>query len=406
METPEFKPLSEQVADRMVTALKGGFSLFQKPLKPDGTASFLTPYNPTNGYDYTGSTALILAMKNKQDPRWMNPDQARYNRTMVIAGSRGTLTNYLKKKEYVPVLDSQGVPQKKADGTPKTEPKKLEVPVLADEWLFNADQLKNMPDMKEAIENRSSLQTEPLAERVEKIIKNSGASFDWAMDAKFYDQVNDKIIIPDKSEFANETQYFATTLHELAHWSGHPDRLNLDFGADLGTDAHAKEELRTNIASLFIAAELNIANDIGNHAEFIQRWIDILEKEPNELFHAAEDAQQMAWYILDFAQEREIKQEMQIVRDEVEVQPDKLQKGEVIPHNNLNYEVLAVLKNNNYKMKVQETTETFRMKPSDVVFTSLMNARNNSQEQSHDHHLGADAEELAEREQAAYQLTR
>ena len=56
----------------------------------------------------------------------------------------------------------------------------------------------------------------------------------------------------------------APPLHELAHWTGHPDRLNrqtLNESYRFGDQNYAREELRAELASVFLAAERGIPHD-------------------------------------------------------------------------------------------------------------------------------------------------
>ena len=40
--------------------------------------------------------------------------------------------------------------------------------------------------------------------------------------------------------------------------------------------------------------------DIPNHASYLQSWIAVLKQDRREIFHAAAEAQRMAYYILGF----------------------------------------------------------------------------------------------------------
>ena len=53
--------------------------------------------------------------------------------------------------------------------------------------------------------------------------------------------------------FKTADAYYATALHELGHWTGHPSRLDRDLAHPFGSEGYAKEELRAEIASLMEA---------------------------------------------------------------------------------------------------------------------------------------------------------
>jgi antirestriction protein ArdC len=71
--------------------------------------------------------------------------------------------------------------------------------------------------------------------------------------------------MPARECFVDEAHYYSTALHELAHWTGAKGRLDRtsEKGA-FGTPEYAKEEIRADMASLFLSAELGIPYD---------RWI-------------------------------------------------------------------------------------------------------------------------------------
>src|SRR6185312_2673310 len=82
----------------------------------------------------------------------------------------------------------------------------------------------------------------------EQILQNSGAKILHDQnDSAFYDRVNDLVHLPIKSAFSKPADFYGTALHELAHWSGHPERLNrqtLTSSYRCGDTNYAKEELR------------------------------------------------------------------------------------------------------------------------------------------------------------------
>jgi len=58
---------------------------------------------------------------------------------------------------------------------------------------------------------------------------------------------------------ATET-FYSTLFHEMAHWTGHPSRLNRELSNRFGDDAYAMEELIAELASAFLCADLTITN--------------------------------------------------------------------------------------------------------------------------------------------------
>ena len=101
--------------------------------------------------------------------------------------------------------------------------------------------------------------------------------------------------------------YYGTALHELSHWTGHPSRLNrstLNESYRFGDPAYAREELRAELASLFVAAETGIPHDPASHAAYVGSWVEALRKDKNEIFRAAHDASAAADFVLSLDRER------------------------------------------------------------------------------------------------------
>jgi antirestriction protein ArdC len=70
--------------------------------------------------------------------------------------------------------------------------------------------------------------------------------------------------------------------------------------ARFGSTAYAMEELRAELSSAFIAAELGIPADIPQHASYIADWLRRLKDDKREIFRAAADAQRIVDLVLGF----------------------------------------------------------------------------------------------------------
>ncbi len=88
---------------------------------------------------------------------------------------------------------------------------------------------------------------------------------------------------------------------------------------------YAKEELRAELASVFIAAELGVPHDPANHAAYVGSWIKALKDDKHEIFKAAHDASAAADYVIRLEREISKAESLEIsdstsdqVRDETE----------------------------------------------------------------------------------------
>jgi hypothetical protein len=111
--------------------------------------------------------------------------------------------------------------------------------------------------------------------------------------------------------------------------------------------------------------------------------VKILKDEPFELFRASADAQKIYDFVLDLGEKRDLKQDNNVVQEIKS--PEKssgvatLAKGDEIAYNNNVYKVLD-LKGKTFKMEDMNGNK-FNLKQSDVLFKSLLSAKNNPAEQ-------------------------
>ena len=131
-------------------------------------------------------------------------------------------------------------------------------------------------------------------------------------DRAFYRMAEDKIVLPDPSQFATRNGYYQTALHEAGHSTGHHDRMNRDtlkegMAAGFGSPEYAREELRAEISAMMTGEQVGVGHDPQRGAAYVENWVAVLEKDPHEIRRAAGEAQKMTNYLMDRAitQERE-----------------------------------------------------------------------------------------------------
>jgi antirestriction protein ArdC len=117
-------------------------------------------------------------------------------------------------------------------------------------------------------------------------------------DEACYNPVADRIQMPNPQAFSNEDAYATTGLHEVSHSTGHPRRLNRQFGARFGDHQYALEELIAELSSAYLCGRLGIDMQLEHHASYIQCWLRALGDHPDALVSAASRAQAAADYVL------------------------------------------------------------------------------------------------------------
>jgi len=315
------KPFYEQVAEKLIEQLKAGTAPWQRPWAPAQSGSFL-PVNPTTGKRYKGINAVHLISQGHADPRWMTYRQAQVEGYQVRKGEKGTPIQYWKFSEDRDRLDEQGMPVLDSQGKPVKVEVRLERPRVFSATVFNAEQMEGIPAME-----LKPVSWDPV-DRVEGILRSSGAAINHdGGNRAFYRLATDSIHLPDRSQFASADRYYATALHELGHWTGHPSRLDRDLGHPFGSEAYAKEELRAEIASMILGDELRIGHDPGQHAAYVASWIKALEDDPLEVFRAAAAAEKIQELVLALEQKLEQRETQAETIDQVE---DKTMMAEVV----------------------------------------------------------------------------
>lgn len=318
--TEEEKPFANVVAERLIAQLEAGTAPWTIPWKPGdpSQAGGLLPYNPTTKKRYNGINLLALMSTGFTDNRWMTFKQALAIGACVKKGSKGTKIQFWSTSKVTSKKGEDGQPIKGPDGKNVKETQKFSRPLVTTATVFNAEQIDGLPEVV--------IKPKPEAgwaqiDRAEAILKASGAQIHHdQVNEAFYMTVADRIHMPPKAQFPEQSGYYATVFHELGHWSGHPSRLKREMSGQFGTQSYAKEELRAEIASMIIGEELGLGHDPGNHVAYVASWIQNLRDEPLEIFRAAADAEKILKFIMEF--ELKLDKEPGSLEDEDELEEE------------------------------------------------------------------------------------
>jgi antirestriction protein ArdC/phage/plasmid primase-like uncharacterized protein len=303
---------TKRLADRLIEQLKDG----TVPWQQDWAAGQIsTPYNPTTGNRYRWVNVLALMVTGRDDPRWMTYRQAQAQGWQVRAGEKGTQIQHWIWEEARPRLGTDGKPEVDQAGKPIKDLVRLSRPKVMVAAVFNGEQIDGIPELEPA----RPLEWDPI-EKTERLLRASEAKIVHSQSGgAFYRLLSDTIHLPSRERFENAAGYYASALHELGHWTGHPDRLNRDLGHPFGSEGYAREELRAEIASLILGSEVGLGYDPGQHAGYVDHWVKILTDTPQEILYAAADAEKISEYVLRLEQKREISQTQDVttVREEI-----------------------------------------------------------------------------------------
>lgn len=278
------KAFSDQVAEKLIKQLEAGTAPWQRPWGEASNAQL--PMNPTSGNRYKGINVVHLLSEGRADPRWMTYKQAETVGAQVRKGEKGTTIQFWSFPDRGNAEENKHVSE--------TEKTKSPIPFVRYSPVFNAEQIDGLPPLPPAKER-----TWESIERAENLLIASGAQIDHASQnrALYYPQ-SDRILLPQKEQFTDAHLYYAVALHELGHWTGHESRLARDLSGAMGGERYAKEELRAEISSMLMGAEIGLGHDPSNHVAYVAYWIEELKKDPTVIFKAAADAEKIQTFLL------------------------------------------------------------------------------------------------------------
>jgi antirestriction protein ArdC len=117
----------------------------------------------------------------------------------------------------------------------------------------------------------------------------------------YYSPSLDYVQMPVKESFDSPDTYYNTLFHELAHSTGHTDRLarkGVTEASYFGSHEYSKEELVAEMAASFLSAESGIESTLENSVAYLQSWMRALKNDKTMLVRAASMAQKASDFIL------------------------------------------------------------------------------------------------------------
>lgn len=282
-----------EITAAIVAELEQGVAPWVKPWK-SGPGGKCMPCNAATNRPYRGVNVLTLWSAalgcGYPLPRWLTFRQAHELGGHVRKGEKGTPIVLVKQMTVAGERDD-GTAQAGEDGT-------RQVTFLRYFWVFNVAQVEGLPPHLYAV-----APPEPEGERhgrAEGFLNALGADVRHGGDRACYVPSLDCVMLPMYGAFEGPEHYYATSLHEHAHWSGHPSRLARDLSGRFGSRAYAAEELVAELTAAFLCAELGIEGRL-RHAEYIGSWLKLLHADTKAVFTAASQASRVADYLRSFS---------------------------------------------------------------------------------------------------------
>jgi antirestriction protein ArdC/phage/plasmid primase-like uncharacterized protein len=270
--------IPRETSNKFIAAMEAGKAPWQISWAPDGRHSAAI-FNPVSSVRYHGINALKLMMEGFEDPRWCTYEQARSQGWQVRRGSHG-----------VPLFYTGQDP---------------ETGELINKWanVFNAEQLHGIPEL---VKVPSTLDIGKFSNHYLKAL-----GVDVVQDQtehSFYSPNRDQIHTPMASSFKSGAHYHAKVVHQILHATGGAGRQEREMGRSFNSPEYAREELAAQIATLFLARELEFPFEPGDHARYTPAWIELLKEDEFALREAVLTARHMLGYMRSLDVDREFFQ--------------------------------------------------------------------------------------------------
>lgn len=401
--TPQRKALVDQVMKN----LEEGTGLWKQGWRTGGA-----PVSATTGKPYRGINNLYLTLSAMSegygDNRWATFHQMEENgwtfktdeegNTLAKGKARSVEFFELRDRETKKKFDKSVLDGMSLDEKQEYIDKNI-YPVRKYYNVFNADLIDGIP-AKETFEIDEATRSQR-AEDFISFWSETESPIEYQGDYAYYSPSNDKIRLPKRENFKTAEDYYSTAMHEIGHSTGHKSRLNRDLSGRFGSPEYATEELRAEIASLFIEQEFGIEVDehaVRNNAAYIGSWKAEIEEDPDALFKAITDADRIAKYIVE--KEKSKKKEAKkyaIVKGENAVGATvyrvymKDENGQTALALNAAYESLEDLKEDFEDF--QQTAENKDVEFQEVSYEELTQENPNSATATEDEKIVQDASE-------------
>lgn len=281
----------ESITNNIIGALELGVAPWEQPWFGDGPTNAVSG-NAYKGINYLNLVSVATRLNFKgEDLRFLTFNQARQRGWSVKKGAKA-----IAQVVFFSMFEQQEEVSDQSAMAHKTTSKKA-FPLMRFSHVFHASQIEGIPDF---VTQAKCFDFEPNV-LAESIISSSKAIITTNEHAAYYSPTRDIISIPPREKFKSVEGYYGTLLHELAHWTGHKTRLDRSMFNTFGTKLYAKEELRAELASVFLAAETGIEYQIGNHSAYIGSWIEVLKGNKFEIKAAVADSIKIVNYLLSLA---------------------------------------------------------------------------------------------------------
>lgn len=292
-----------------------------------GGSMFGLPQN-ISGRTYEGSNAFLLFLHTAENgykaPVYMTYGQLYKEGAHVLKGEKAVPV--FKWGFSIKDKDGKKVTEEEFDNMTDDEKKECKRrPFLKIYPEFNIDQTNMSEVNKEKYDavvsqfRKTDVPTITDGMYVNKAIDRMMEKQEWVCKIQYdkeekgayYSPAKDIVVLPTKAQFRihpddpeecfkDGQEYYGTALHEMAHSTGHPSRLDRLKPAAFGSPEYAKEELVAELTSAMVGNTLGFDRRISdNNVAYLQNWTSALRKEPKFIVTVMADVNKASRIIID-----------------------------------------------------------------------------------------------------------
>lgn len=292
-----------------------------------GGSMFGLPQN-ISGRTYEGSNAFLLFLHTAENgykaPVYMTYGQLYKEGAHVLKGEKAVPV--FKWGFSIKDKDGKKVTEEEFDNMTDDEKKECKRrPFLKIYPEFNIDQTNMSEGNKEKYDavvsqfRKTDVPTITDGMYVNKAIDRMMEKQEWVCKIQYdkeekgayYSPAKDIVVLPTKAQFRihpddpeecfkDGQEYYGTALHEMAHSTGHPSRLDRLKPAAFGSPEYAKEELVAELTSAMVGNTLGFDRRISdNNVAYLQNWTSALRKEPKFIVTVMADVNKASRIIIE-----------------------------------------------------------------------------------------------------------
>lgn len=236
---------------------------------------------------------------NYHPPVFLTFAQAQKENVLIIKGQSSFPVSYYELN-IKNLITGERVTKEFYNSLSKTKQKKYKViPFLRYFNVFNLDQTnfaEKYPEKWEIIKKQFCINETTIDGYRNQLIDQTIEKQTWVCPIElkeqnhaFYSPGTDSITLPTMKQFPNGKEFYYTALHEMAHSTGHPERLSRKFGYQ-GTLLYAHEELIAELSSAVTGKDLGLAVlPRKENAQYLKGWLSEITNDSKYILNILQD---------------------------------------------------------------------------------------------------------------------